>query len=133
MNRRGFTLVEILVAMVILLVVVVGLGHFAAGFTHSVSVSTTRTVATTVALEQLDLIRGDPTYPLPGAWAGTVTGFPGYPSMSRRTVLQRITSAVPSRDYTRVTVKVWEPTLRRPGAPVTSLDTVNLTSVVARP
>jgi prepilin-type N-terminal cleavage/methylation domain-containing protein len=133
MNRRGFTLVEILVAMIILLVVVVGLGRFAAGFTNSVTVSTTRTVATTVALEQLDLIRGDPTYPLPAGWAGTVTGFPGYPRMSRRTVLQRIQSGVPSRDYTRVTVKVWEPSLRRTGVPLTQLDTVNLTSVVARP
>jgi prepilin-type N-terminal cleavage/methylation domain-containing protein len=133
MNRRGFTLVEIMVALVILLVVVVGLGRFAAAFTSSVTVATVRTVATSVAVEQLDLVRADPTYPLPVAWAGTVTGFPGYPTMMRRTVLQRITGAVPPRDYTRVTVKVWHPALRRPGAPVTSLDTVNLTSVVGRP
>lgn len=133
MNRRGFTLIEIMVALVVLMIVVVSLGRFAAGFTSSVNLATVRTVATSVASEQLDLIRSDPTYPLPAAWAGTVTGFPGYPTMARRTTLQRITGAAPSRDYTRVTVKVWHPTLRRPGAPLTSLDTINLTSVVARP
>ncbi|MBA3346424.1 MAG: prepilin-type N-terminal cleavage/methylation domain-containing protein [Gemmatimonadales bacterium] len=131
MNRRGFTLVEVMVAMVILLIVVVGIGKIVGSFIHAVGTSTTRTVATTVAVERLDLIRGDPTYPLPASWSGTATGFPGYPNMSRQTVLNRVTGATPPRDYTRVSVKVWEPSLRRPGA--TTPDTVNLTSVVARP
>lgn len=128
MRRDGFTLVELLVALTIMTIVLVGMARFAASFMHAVGTSATRTFATSVAVEQLGAVTNDPTYPLPASWVTTTTGFPGYPAMVRRTVLTRVVSAVPRRDYTRVTVKVWEPTLRRVG--VATPDTINLTTVV---
>lgn len=126
-NRRGFTLIEVLIALVILSIVVLGLGRFVGSFLHVVGTSTVKTVATEVANERINIIQTDPTYPLPAAWAGTTVGFPGYPNMRRVTVLQRNTGG--NRDYTIITVRVTEPTLTGGLGP----DTVNVTSTVARP
>ena len=122
-SRRGFTLIEVLIALVILTIVVLGLGKFVGSFLHVVGVSTLKTVATEVANAQMNQIEMDPTYPLPAAsYVGPVTGFPGYASMKRVTVFNRINTA--GRDYTVITVQVTEPTMK---------DTVNVTAVVAKP
>ena len=131
MDRRGFTVIEIAISLVILSVVILGLARFAGEFLHAVGTSTTRTVAASVARERLEEVRADPTYPLPAAWAGTAIGFPDYPNMTRLTRVTRVTGAAPVRDYTIVSVKVTEPTMTRPGTAVR--DTVNVTAVVARP
>jgi hypothetical protein len=83
------------------------------------------TVASDVATERMEMITTDPSYTTLGArWAGTTTGFPGYPSMTMTTTLQRITGSAPRRDYTVLTVQVTEPTLPNP---------VRLTSIVGQP
>jgi prepilin-type N-terminal cleavage/methylation domain-containing protein len=129
-NRRGFTLIEVIVALVILTIVAMSLGRFVANFSHAVTTSTVRTVAVAVAQEQMDSIiaAATPTvYPtlatlFDGAGA---TGFPGYPAMSRNTRVVRRTATTPTpKDYTIITVTVTEPTM---GAPV------SLTNVVAEP
>jgi len=126
MNRRGFTLIEVLIAMVILTIVSVGLAKFVGTFLHTVGTSTAKTVATAVAQEHLEIIRADPNYTgLVGTYNGnTVVGFPGYPSMTRTTRVVRTTGNNPRRDYTRVTVQVSEPTMGTP---------INVTIVVAAP
>ncbi len=125
MDRRGFTLIEVMLAMVILGTVLLGTGRFTARFLHTVSVSTAATVASEIATERIELISTDPSYTtLAARWAGTTTGFPGYPAMSRVTTLQRITGATPPRDYTVVTVQVTEPTFTTP---------VRMTTIVSRP
>lgn len=125
-RRNGFTLIEVVVALVILGTVVLGLTRFMGNFVHVVATSTTRTVASEVAHEQLERVKVDPSYAtLSATWGGTRTGFPDYPAMTRVTTLNRVTSAgPPPRDYTIVTVRVTEPTMTRP---------VNATAVVARP
>lgn len=120
-----------MVAMVILSIVALGLGRFVSSFLHVVSTSSTRTIASAVAREQMEGILSDPQYPLPASWVGTVTGFPGYSAMRRTTMVTRVTGNSPARDYTIVTVKVTEPTMTRMGA--TAPDTVNLTAAVAKP
>jgi prepilin-type N-terminal cleavage/methylation domain-containing protein len=130
-NTRGFTLIEILVAMVILSVVALGLGRFVSSFLHVVSTSSARTVGSAVAREQLEAILSSPMYPVPDAYVGTVTGFPGFPNMKRITSKTRYTSTTPAKDYTIVTVKVTEPTMIRLGA--TAPDTINLSAAVAKP
>ena len=126
MNKKGFTLIEVLIALIILTIVSVGLAKFVATFLHTVGTSTTKTVATAVAQEQLEQIRADPNYTsLVATYNGnTVTGFPGYASMQRTTRVVRTTSNVPRRDYTTITVQVSEPTMGTP---------VNVTIVVAAP
>jgi prepilin-type N-terminal cleavage/methylation domain-containing protein len=121
-NRRGFSLIEVMVALVILSVVLLGLGRFVASFLHTVGTTTTKTAATEAASGFMATIQADPAYPLPATYTGTVTGFATFPNMKRVTTFNRINSA--NRDYTIVTVKVTEPTLA---------DTVNITAVVARP
>lgn len=125
-NRKGFTLIEVLISMVILTIVSVGLAKFVATFLHTVGTSTTKTVATAVAQEQLEVIRANVSYTaLVATYNGnTVIGFPGYPRMTRTTRVVRTTGAVPRRDYTTITVQVSELTMGTP---------INVTIVVAAP
>ncbi|MBL8979284.1 MAG: prepilin-type N-terminal cleavage/methylation domain-containing protein [Gemmatimonadota bacterium] len=129
-DRRGFTLIEVLIAMVILTVVMAGLGRFVATFMHGVRTTTARTMATEVARARLQLVANDPRYTtlvsLFGSGAGADTvGQPGFPAMRRRTFLNRDQTGTPARDITTITVRVTDPTL--PG------DTISLTTQVARP
>jgi prepilin-type N-terminal cleavage/methylation domain-containing protein len=125
MNRRGFSLVEVIMAIVLLAVVLTGVARYTSKFLHSVSISTARTAAAEVAQERMNLIVMDPSYTtLAATWAGSQTGFPGFPYMSRVTTVQRITGVNPPRDYTVVTVRVTEPTMG---------PAIDLTTVVAQP
>ncbi|HWA15264.1 MAG TPA: type II secretion system protein [Gemmatimonadales bacterium] len=129
MGRRGFTLIEVIVALVILSIVALSLGRFVGNFSHAVTTSTVRTVSVAVAQEHLDsvLAAATPTvYPnLVSTFNGTsATGFPGYPAMTRTTRVTRYLTASPPRDHTVVTVTVTEPTMGNP---------VSLTSAVAAP
>ena len=128
-GRRGFTIIEILVAVVMLAVLATGVARFAGLFAKTIGSSSTRVVAAGVANERLQLIRADPRYTtlvsLYNAGSGAdTTGFPGYPTMHRLTYLVRDQSGSPARDRTTITVKVIDP-----GMP----DTVAVTSVVALP
>ena len=125
MDRRGFTLIEVMLATVILGTVLLSTGKFTAKFLHTVSVSTASTVASEVATERMEMIATDPSYAtLAARWAGTTTGFPGYPAMQRITTVQRITGGTPPRDYTVITVQVTEPTITTP---------VRMTTIVGQP
>ncbi len=125
-RSRGFTLIEIMIAIIILTIVSVSLAKFVATFLHAVGTSTTKTIATEVAQERLEVIRADPDYVNLVTNYNNVTtvGFPGYPSMTRVTTVARTTGNAPRRDYTKVTVQVSEPTMGTP---------VNVTIVVAAP
>jgi len=130
MSRRGFTLVEILIAVVILVIVATTTARFATDFSRSMTTSSVRVIASAVAQDRLELVRADPRYPrlvtLYGAGAGSDTlGFPGYPAMRRVTRVVRDTSGSnPRRDRTTVTVRITDPGLR---------DTVAVTAVIASP
>ena len=125
MRRHGFTLVEMLLSIVILAIILAGVARYTGQYLHTVTISTTRTAAAEVARERIGLVDMDPSYTTLGAtWAGSQTGFPGYPGMTRVTSVSRITGNNPRRDYTIVTVRVMEPTM---GAPL------DVTTVVASP
>jgi prepilin-type N-terminal cleavage/methylation domain-containing protein len=125
MERRGFTLIEVMLAVVILTTVLISVARYTGQFLHTVSTSTVRTVAAEVARERISLIDMDPSYTtLAAVWAGTQTGFPGYPNMTRVTTVSRVTGAAPPRDYTVITVRVTEPTMGQ---------AIDVTTVVAQP
>jgi prepilin-type N-terminal cleavage/methylation domain-containing protein len=129
MQRRGFTLVELLIAIVMLTIVLTTIARYTGKYIHTVATSTARMTAAEVARERIGLVDMDPSYfTLGGVWGAGLeadqTGFPGFPSMRRVTTVLRVTGVAPPRDYTLVTVRVSEPTM---GAPI------DVTTVVARP
>jgi prepilin-type N-terminal cleavage/methylation domain-containing protein len=122
-RRSGFTLVEMLLAIVILAIILGSVARYTSQYLHTITTSTTRTAASEVARERIGLVDMDPSYTtLAAAWAGTEIGFPGYPGMTRVTTVSRVTGNAPPSDYTIITVRVTEPTM---GAPI------NVTTVVA--
>lgn len=128
-NQRGFTIIEILVAIVILAVLAVGVARFSAAFAKALTNSSVRVVAAGVALDRVQLIRADPSYAnlvseYNGGAGADTTGFPDFPRMHRLTYVVRDQSGSPARDRTVVTVQVIDP-----GMP----DTVAVTSVIAKP
>jgi type II secretion system protein I len=130
MRRNGFTLIEILVALVIVGSVALSLTKVMGQFMHTVGTTTSRTVATAVAEESIETIRATPDAAvvyntIVSTYNGNMTtGFPGYPNMVRTIRAVRTIAASPRADYTTATVTVTEPTM---GSPVT------LTIVVAAP
>ena len=128
MRRAGFTLIEMLIAIVVVVIVATSFAKFAAQYSRSMGDSSLRLVATGVATGRLELVRADPRYTRLNALYGSstaggdTTGFPDYPRMRRITTLLRDQSG--QRDYTTITVKVWDPAL---------IDTVAVTAVVASP
>ncbi len=128
-KRGGFTIIEMLVAVVILVVIATGVARFASNFSKGMGNSSLRLVATGVADNRLQLIRADPRYTrlttLYGSGAGAdTTGFAGYPRMHRKTTVVRDQSGSPARDRTTVTVRVTDPAMS---------DTVSVTAIIASP
>jgi prepilin-type N-terminal cleavage/methylation domain-containing protein len=124
--RRGFTLIEVLVAIVVLGILAVGVARFSALFGKALANSSVRVVAAGVASDQLQLIRADPRYTtLVSLYNGkNTTGFTDYPQMKQLTTVVRDQSGSPARDRTTVTVRVVDPSMP---------DTVSVTSVIASP
>lgn len=111
MNRRGISLMETMIAMVMLVIIVTTFGRYMVQFQQGTSQATATTVAASVAKERLELIRADPRYgtllTLYGTGTGADTiGFPGYFNMRRITTLTRDQSGAPARDRTTITVRV---------------------------
>jgi prepilin-type N-terminal cleavage/methylation domain-containing protein len=129
MNRRGFSLLEAMIAITILVIIVTTFGRYMATFQQGTTRATALTVASAVAKERLELIRADPRYTTlinlydTGAGADT-TGFPGYATMRRLTTMARDQSGTPARDRTTITIQVTWPGMK---------DTVRLSTVRARP
>lgn len=128
-RRDGFTLVEVLIAVVLLVIVATTTARFAGEFSKAMTKSSVRVIAAGVAADRLELVRADPRYTslgtLYGSGAGAdTTGFPGYPYMRRVTKITRDQSGSPARDRTAVTVRVIDPGLK---------DTVAVTTVIASP
>lgn len=120
----GFTLLEVLIAMVILSVMVLG---FQAAFTgrllRDVDTEDRRTVAMQLAAERLRAAQLDPVYgALEARYAGTEATLSGYPGYRRTTRVVRTSTA--TLDYKTLTVTVEHPRMPRP---------VSRTLVVAAP
>ena len=117
MNDRGVTLIEIIIAMVILTGVLLGMGGFAVNFTRTVSRSDARTIAVNLAAQRISDIRATPNYSgLETTFNGTeasITGFSGY---TRATTIVRTGGPRPTstNDYKTVTVSVTAPGITAP-------------------
>jgi prepilin-type N-terminal cleavage/methylation domain-containing protein len=116
-GERGLTLVEIVIAMTILAVVVLGMGQFAFNFSRSERLAEARTIAVNLADQRLSEIRASPNYSgidsIYGINEGSVGGFPGF---SRTTTIVHTGGPKPTftNDYKTVTVTVVGPPLSAP-------------------
>jgi prepilin-type N-terminal cleavage/methylation domain-containing protein len=109
---RGLTLIEIMIAMVILTVVLLGMAQFAVNFTRAVQQSEARIVAVNLVDQRLSEIRSSPNYSgLESAFnasESTISGFNGY---SRVTTIVHTGGPRPTStdDYKTITVTVTPP------------------------
>jgi prepilin-type N-terminal cleavage/methylation domain-containing protein len=113
-REGGFTLAEVLIAMVIMAVVMVGMqAALTQRLTGDLRLQDTRSAAIHLAADRLRTVQLDPVYGSLGArYAATETSVPGYPGYQR--VTQVTQTVADGNDYTTVTVKVTHPRLAQP-------------------
>jgi prepilin-type N-terminal cleavage/methylation domain-containing protein len=120
-SRGGFSLIEVMVALVILTIVVAGLAGTTVTFQHQMTLGTVQARATAAAISQMSIVRSEPDYTQLSNYAGVQTNTPstGY---SVTTTVNRDTSVVvtcafppcPNNDITKVAVSVTAPGLATP-------------------
>lgn len=120
-QRTGFSLVEVMVALVILTIVVAGLAGTTVTFEHQMSVGQLQARAQAVANSQMSQIAAFPDYTQLSTYAGTQNNYPTT-GWTTQTQVIRDTSAVvdcvsppcPNNDVTHVLVTVTAPGLSLP-------------------
>lgn len=122
--RPGFSLTEIIVALVILSVIVMGLAMTTTTFLHETTLDNVRVRAATVADSRIAEVKGWPDYSGLPSFSETKSNYPD-PGWTRSTVVVRDTSAAvgcnsppfpacPNNNITRITVTVSAPALTSP-------------------
>jgi prepilin-type N-terminal cleavage/methylation domain-containing protein len=121
LQRRGFSLVEIMVALTILMIIILGLANTTISFLHETTLDTVRVRAQSFADMRIAEVRGYPTYDnLVTTFSNTDVPESGF---NRQTVVVRDKSATstcnnplgcPKNDVTRVTVTVTNAGLSAP-------------------
>lgn len=114
-NAKGFTLVEIVLALTILLVVMVTLVTLTGKTVHITAISDREQAAIQLVTDRTDQVRSDPDYVgLDTTYATTETTFATLPGFKRVTTIAHVTAD--KNDYKRVTVTVTGPGLANPVA-----------------
>ncbi|HUL49902.1 MAG TPA: prepilin-type N-terminal cleavage/methylation domain-containing protein [Gemmatimonadales bacterium] len=109
-NERGFTLIEVVVALTILLVVIVGFVTTTGKTTNVAATSERQEMAMQLVSDRIDQIRSDPDYGgLDTTYGGSQSNFATLPGYTRTTQIVRTTAS--GNDYKRVTVSVTGPGL----------------------
>ena len=124
---RGVTLIEIMIAGVILSVVLLGMGRYLVDFSKAVRRSEARTIGINLAAQRISEIRASPNYSgLETSFAVSEGSIPGFTSYTRVTTIAHVGGPRPTytNDYKTVTVVVNSPSLTTP---------VTKTIVVAAP
>ena len=116
-DRRGLTLIEVIVSMVILTGVLLGMASFAVRFMRATTTSDTRTIAVNLAEQRIAEVRSSPNYSgLEANYAGTEAAIAGFTGYTRVTTIVRTGGPRPTytNDYKTVTVSVTGPGLTQP-------------------
>lgn len=111
--RNGFTLIEVMIALTILSIVLLGLASMTTRTVHVVTTSDREEAAIQLAHDRIEFVRSDPRYlQLDSLYGGLETNFPTLPGVQRNTLVNRVTTS--NNDYSRVTVTVTGPGLSNP-------------------
>ena len=112
-NRSGFTLIEVILALTILLVVMMLLANTTGKTVHTAATGANQEAGIQLAMDRVEKVRSDPNYSaLDTAYAKTETNFPTLAGFTRVTTIVRTTSG--AHDFKRVTVTVTGPGLTVP-------------------
>jgi prepilin-type N-terminal cleavage/methylation domain-containing protein len=115
MTRRGFTLIEVMVALVILAAVLLATAQLTTTMVHTVVTSGPQDAGVELAQGRLAQVQADPNYAtLEGIYVATETSFPTLPGFTRRTQILHIGGIGLPLDYKRITVTVSGPGLLVP-------------------
>jgi len=122
-TRRGFTLIEVMVALVILMAVMVQFVVMTGKATNTTATSQRSEAAIELAMDRIDQIRSDPNYGhLDSLYVGTESSFPSLPGVQRQTTAVHDSTA--TTNYKIFTVQVTGPGIST---------TVSRTTIVAAP
>jgi prepilin-type N-terminal cleavage/methylation domain-containing protein len=114
-DRSGFSLVEVVVALVILSTAVLGLASSASRLTTTAAAAQVRALAMESVQDRLARVRLDPRYgALDSLYTGTDTDISGIKGLTRTTKVVHIKRTSPSLDYKQILVTVTGPTLETP-------------------
>jgi prepilin-type N-terminal cleavage/methylation domain-containing protein len=114
-GKSGFTLVEVMIALVILMVVVVGFMSASGKLMHTVAVNDRQEAAIRLAYDRLERVRLDPRYTkLESLYVATETSFPTLPGYTRITQMTLVGGPTAPTDHKKVTVTVTGPGLLAP-------------------
>ena len=117
--RSGFTIVEVLLALLLLSFVVLGFQAATGEIIHYAGQSDRGLAAVQLAEDRLELIRLDPDYEmLESRYEAVESTLPSHPGLTRTTVIARTvdSTATGLLDYLRITVSVDGAGLRSPVA-----------------
>ncbi len=114
------TLVEVMIALVILVGAMMSLGRFTTDFARLSSASRSKGQALEIALARLDSARAVPVYTSLPSLAETNVAVPNYSGFKRTTFVAAAGAATGTFEYTTVTVSVQPPA----GAPAVKKTTI---------
>ena len=114
-NKSGFTLIEVILALTILLVVMMMLASTTGKTVHIATTSGNQNAAIQLALDRVEQVRADPRYDaLDTAYTATETTFPTLSGFTRVTSIVRTGGLGQPNDYKKVTVRVTGPGVSPP-------------------
>jgi Tfp pilus assembly protein PilV len=121
-RRSGMSLVEVIVAMMLLVGVVLVLGGFSAQFVRATAQAHLVVLANELAASRLDAVRQQPTYAALDSLAKTDTVKADFSQYAVKTQLLRVGGkATDSVDYKLVTVTVTHPAMKKTVAKTTAV------------
>lgn len=113
-TRLGMTLVEVMMAMVVLAGAALAIAGATASLARAGAASDVRETARDLVARRIEEVRSAPRYEaLDSAYAGSVALDGPYTGFTRRTLVSRPAGTAESRDYRTVTVSVSHPRLAR--------------------
>ena len=112
-DQRGFTLVELIIAVGLLMMVVLGMATTTVRLVRLVAESDWRATAIELADDRIQLIAMDPDYDqLEAKYSGTESGFPTLTGVTRETYIVYFGGS--DQDFKKITVTVSGPGLEQP-------------------
>jgi prepilin-type N-terminal cleavage/methylation domain-containing protein len=114
-TNRGFTLIEVMVALVILVGVILAGFSTTAHFAHTVTIADIEWSAINLAEDRITEVRMSPDYEsLDTLFTETESGFPSLDGFVRTTVVSQVGGPGQNEDHKKITVTVTAPALADP-------------------